>query len=75
VSCADALGYTSVPHRSRPRRPAQQSDGAFPTWSPSGERIAYRVREEGDRDVLHVANANGSGDVPLPGLANVRVYN
>jgi Tol biopolymer transport system component len=54
---------------------AQQYDGAFPTWSPSGERIAYRVRAEGDLDVLHVANANGSGDVPLPGLTNVRVYN
>ncbi len=54
---------------------AHQPDWAYPRWSPDGGRIAYRARNVSDEDVLHVANANGTGNVPLPGLANVRVYN
>jgi len=54
---------------------AHQPDWAYPRWSPDAGRIAYRARNVSDEDVLHVANANGTGDVPLPGLAKVRVYN
>jgi Tol biopolymer transport system component len=53
---------------------AHQPDWAYPRWSPDGGRIAYRARNASDEDVIHVANANGTGDIPLPGLANVRVY-
>jgi len=38
--------------------------GFYPAWSPTGERIAYVAGEYGKNE-LHLANADGSGDVRI----------
>jgi Tol biopolymer transport system component len=38
--------------------------GVYPAWAPDGERIAYVAGEYGKNE-LHLANADGSGDVRI----------
>jgi Tol biopolymer transport system component len=39
------------------------SDAAFPTWAPAGQRLAYFVVAL--HPWIHIVNADGSGDTPL----------
>jgi Tol biopolymer transport system component len=48
------------------------SDEFSPSWSPDGERIAWgRATGEGTRAHIVVANADGSGQVVLPDVADL----
>jgi dipeptidyl aminopeptidase/acylaminoacyl peptidase len=42
-------------------------DEAGPSWSPAGDRLAYLTSGDGESFLLHVADADGANERPLPG--------
>jgi Tol biopolymer transport system component len=50
----------------RLRVPGQAEVG--PSWSPTGNRLAYLTSRDGVSFLLHVADADGANERPLPGI-------